>query len=101
MNASLLATLLVVFASLVEVRALCEPPQVEVGVLFHCQLERSSFFEDSPPAANVGVEVSATQQGFAGIPDWLSLLQVNESAPVILYGTPAEEDVGTIPVKVR
>ena len=69
--------------------------------MYRRQLERSNFFQDSPPAANVGVEVSATQQGFAGIPDWLSLLQVNESAPVILYGTLAEEDVGTIPVKVR
>lgn len=38
------------------------------------------------------------QSGYAGAPGWVSTIAAADS--VVLYGTPAEEDVGDIPLMV-
>ena len=46
------------------------------------------------------VEFSAAVAGHAGLPSWLSVLQVNRLSPVYIFGTPAANDIGNITLEV-
>lgn len=50
--------------------------------------------------SDTDVEFSAAAVGYAGLPNWLSILQVNRTSPAYLYGTPAANDVGNLTVEV-
>ena len=46
------------------------------------------------------VEFSAAVAGHAGLPSWLSVLQVNRVSPAYIFGTPAANDIGNITLEV-
>ena len=46
------------------------------------------------------VEFSAAAVGHAGLPNWLSILQVSRASPAYLHGTPAANDIGNTTVEV-
>lgn len=46
------------------------------------------------------VEFSAAVAGHAGLPNWLSVLQVNRLSPAYIFGTPAVNDIGNVTLEV-
>ena len=46
------------------------------------------------------VEFSAAVAGHAGLPSWLSVLQVNRVSPAYIFGTPAVNDIGNVTLEV-
>ena len=46
------------------------------------------------------VEFSAAVAGHAGLPNWLSVLQVNRISPAYIFGTPAANNIGNITLEV-
>ena len=53
-------------------------------------------------AAGIQVQYSASLDGSAGLPRWLTLLQSEDgwTSPAFIYGTPEEKDLGSVTLHV-